>query len=120
MTQTLQAVYILTIGIAPLFWARVSGYYGRRPTYLVSLPLYVLGSISVALSQNVAQLFGTRVLQGVGASSVLAVGAGSIGDVFKPTERGRAMGLVSLDRVIRLLMWFANARPPVSYTEVLY
>lgn len=31
--------------------------------------------------------------QGFGASSVLAVGAGSIGDIYKPTERGRAMGV---------------------------
>ncbi|GJJ08853.1 hypothetical protein Clacol_003073 [Clathrus columnatus] len=35
----------------------------------------------------------SRDLKGTGASSVLAVGAGSIGDIYKPTERGRAMGL---------------------------
>jgi hypothetical protein len=38
-----------------------------------------------------------------GSSSVLAVGAGSVGDIYRPTERATAMGWyysgVSLDRV---------------------
>jgi MFS family permease len=31
--------------------------------------------------------------QAIGSSSVLSVGAGSIGDIYRPTERGRAMGV---------------------------
>ena len=36
----------------------------------------------------------------MGASSVLSVGAGSIGDIYRPTERGRAMGLYLVVREI--------------------
>lgn len=32
-------------------------------------------------------------VQGIGASSVLSVGAGSIGDIYLPTECGKAMAL---------------------------
>jgi MFS family permease len=74
----------------------------------------VAGSIGVAESRSLVALIITRSIQvrslilglllcfclsdscchqGIGASSVLAVGAGSIGDIYRPTERGRAMGI---------------------------
>ncbi|EJU03028.1 MFS general substrate transporter [Dacryopinax primogenitus] len=88
------AIYLVTIGVAPLAWAPYARFYGRKPIYLVSLPLFCVGSMGVALSQSLVQLIVTRILQGIGASSVLSVGAGSIGDIYRPTERGRAMGLM--------------------------
>ncbi|WVQ95702.1 hypothetical protein IAU59_002801 [Kwoniella sp. CBS 9459] len=85
------AVFILVIGIAPVLWSPYAGFYGRKPVYLASMPIMVIASIGVALCHNVAALIGTRVLQGIGSSCFLAVGAGSIGDIYRPTERARAM-----------------------------
>ncbi|KAL7422665.1 hypothetical protein Q5752_001956 [Cryptotrichosporon argae] len=85
------AVFILTIGLAPVVWSTLSGFYGRRPVYLVSLPVMVVASIGVAVSRNVTELIVTRVLQGIGSSAVLSVGAGTIGDIYRPTERANAM-----------------------------
>ncbi|SCZ90003.1 BZ3500_MvSof-1268-A1-R1_Chr1-3g01717 [Microbotryum saponariae] len=85
------AVYIFTIGAMPLAWAPYSGLYGRRPIYLCSLPIFALGSMGVALSDNLATLIVTRTIQGVGSSAVLSVGAGSIGDIYQRQERGTAM-----------------------------
>ncbi|GAA5876347.1 hypothetical protein JCM8547_008889 [Rhodosporidiobolus lusitaniae] len=90
------AIYILVIGIAPLAWAPYAGVYGRRPIYVISLPIFVLGSMGVALSNSLAALIVTRVIQAVGSCSVLSVGAGTIGDLYKRTERGSAMGLFYL------------------------
>ncbi|SCV68223.1 BQ2448_344 [Microbotryum intermedium] len=86
------AVYIFTIGAMPLAWAPYSGLYGRRPIYLCSLPIFALGSMGVALSDNLATLIVTRTIQGIGSSAVLSVGAGSIGDIYQRQERGTAMG----------------------------
>ncbi|KZO96853.1 MFS general substrate transporter, partial [Calocera viscosa TUFC12733] len=88
------AIYLVTIGVAPLAWAPYARFYGRKLVYLVSLPLFCVGSLGVALSGSLVGLIVTRILQGIGASSVLSVGAGSIGDIYRPTERGRAMGLM--------------------------
>ncbi|KAK8850375.1 hypothetical protein IAR55_004293 [Kwoniella newhampshirensis] len=85
------AVYIVTIGIAPVVWSPFAGFYGRKPVYLASMPIMVVASIGVALSNSVGALIGTRILQGIGSSCFLSVGAGSIGDIYRPTERGRAM-----------------------------
>jgi MFS family permease len=86
------AIFIVVIGVAPIIWSPLSGFYGRKPVYLASMPITIAGSIGVALSRNVGDIIGTRVLQGIGSSAVLAVGAGTIGDIFRPTERANAMG----------------------------
>lgn len=77
------AIFLLIIGFAPIIWSPLSGFYGRKPIYLASMPITIAGSIGVALSRNVGDLIGTRVLQGMGSSCVLAVGAGTIGDIYR-------------------------------------
>ncbi|KAJ7583515.1 MFS general substrate transporter [Mycena floridula] len=86
------AVYLVVIAISPLGWSSCATFYGRRPVYLLSIPIFVGASIGVAESRTLTQLMITRILQGIGSSSVLSVGAGSIGDIYRPTERGGAMG----------------------------
>ncbi|KAF8584881.1 MFS general substrate transporter [Ramaria rubella] len=87
------AIYLMIVGVAPLGWSPYSTFYGRQRIYLISLPIFIAGSISVAESTSLGVLILTRTIQGIGASSVLAVGAGSIGDIYKPTQRGGAMGV---------------------------
>ncbi|KAF8590676.1 MFS general substrate transporter [Ramaria rubella] len=87
------AVYLVVLGVAPLAWSPYSTMYGRQKIYLISFPVFIAGSIGVAESRSLVVLIMTRIIQGVGSSSVLAVGAGSIGDIYRPTERGRAMGI---------------------------
>lgn len=49
--------------------------------------------MGTALSQSLAALIVTRILQAFGSSPVLSVGAGTIGDLYSKHERGTAMGL---------------------------
>ncbi|KAJ7496990.1 MFS general substrate transporter [Mycena latifolia] len=86
----------LSIGGAALgsmVFATYSGYYGRRPMYLCGLPLLCLGSIGVALSRTIPELMVFRFIQAFGTSGGIAVGGGVIGDIYKLTERGTAMGV---------------------------
>ena len=66
------AIFLVTIGAAPLIWSPLSGFYGRKPVYLISMPIHVAASIGVGRSQNVGALIGTRILQGIGGSSVVS------------------------------------------------
>ncbi|KDQ59898.1 hypothetical protein JAAARDRAFT_126502 [Jaapia argillacea MUCL 33604] len=84
---------ILAAAVGSLIWATYSGYYGRRPIYLASLPIYCFGSLGVAVAHTVPELMAWRVIQSLGASSALSVGAGVIGDIYKLEERGAAMGV---------------------------
>ncbi|POY75477.1 putative Fructokinase [Rhodotorula taiwanensis] len=90
------AVFILAIGLFPLIWAPYSGVYGRRPIFLISLPIFALGCLGTALSKSLAALIVTRIIQALGSSPVLSIGAGTISDLYPKHERGTAMGLFYL------------------------
>ena len=66
---------------------------GRRPAYLCTLPVLVIGSAGVVASKTIPSLLFWRFLQSMGASPSSVLGAGVIGDIFKLEERGRAMGV---------------------------
>ncbi|KAF9548020.1 hypothetical protein EC957_007303 [Mortierella hygrophila] len=94
------SVYVLGMGIMPVFWASLCDYLGRRPIYLISMFIFILGSIFAALAHNIWVFFFMRFIQAVGSSSVLAVGGGSLSDVFHSSERGSAFGLYYLGPLI--------------------
>ncbi|KAK7437130.1 hypothetical protein VKT23_018753 [Stygiomarasmius scandens] len=85
------AVFAACIGA--LFGATYSGFYGRKPVYLCSLPLLIVGSIGVALSPSISSLMIWRFFQTMGGAPGLSVGAGVIGDIYRLEERGTAMGV---------------------------
>lgn len=66
---------------------------GRRTVYLFSLPLLFIGSVGVALANNIPELMTWRFVQAFGAAPGLSVGAGVIGDIYRLEERGSAMGI---------------------------
>jgi multidrug resistance protein len=88
------------MGIMPIFWASLCDYLGRRPIYLISMFIFILGSIFAAIARNIWVFFFMRLIQAVGSSSVLAVGGGSLGDVFHSSERGTAFGLYYLGPLV--------------------
>ncbi|KAF8927900.1 hypothetical protein BGZ47_001907 [Haplosporangium gracile] len=94
------SVYVLGMGIMPVFWASLCDYFGRRPIYLISMFIFILGSIFAAIARNIWVFFIMRFIQAVGSSSVLAVGGGSLSDVFHSSERGSAFGLYYLGPLV--------------------
>ncbi|KAI1315665.1 hypothetical protein EDD11_000558 [Mortierella claussenii] len=84
----------------PVFWASLCDYYGRRPIYLVSMMIFILGSLLAAISRNIWVFFVMRAIQAFGSSSVLSVGGGSLSDIFHSGERGSAFGLFYLGPLI--------------------
>ncbi|KAI0823840.1 MFS general substrate transporter [Trametes gibbosa] len=84
---------LITASAGSLMWATYSGSYGRRTIFLLSLPCLCIGSAGVAMSQTIPVLMFWRVVQALGASSGMSVGAGAIGDIYRLEERGSAMGI---------------------------
>ena len=96
ITNMNAAVYMLSMGIFPLFWSSFSETSGRRTIYIVSFGLFVLFGALAAVSTNMAMLIVFRTFSGGAAASVQAVGAGTIADIWEVKERGRAMGIFYL------------------------
>ena len=86
---------MLFVAIIPSFWGSFADTYGRRPIYLICLVAFVLGCTGLAQTRNFSMLVSLRVLQAVGSSALVAVGAGTIGDITSREERGTYMGTYS-------------------------
>ena len=96
ITNLAVALYMLAMGIFPLWWSSLSEQFGRRSIYIISYVLFVVFSILAAVSTNIGMLIAMRLLNGGAAASVQAVGAGTIADIWEPRERGKAMSLFYL------------------------
>jgi EmrB/QacA subfamily drug resistance transporter len=77
---------ISTTVVTPLF-GKLSDIYGRRRMMLVSIGVFVLGSVACALAPSMEALIVGRVLQGVGGGGILPLAQTVIADLLSPRER---------------------------------
>src|ERR1700729_4307115 len=66
--QTL-SIYLFAFALMTLFYGTLSDSFGRRPVVLVSMIVYVLGSIGCGLSRSLEWLLFFRLLQGLSAGA---------------------------------------------------
>lgn len=93
-------LYVLSLGIFPIWWSSISEQFGRRAVYVISFTMYTGFLVGCAMSSSIGMLMGFRILSGAGAAAVQAVGAGTIGDIYINTERGTAMGYFYLGPLV--------------------
>ncbi|KAI0842538.1 MFS general substrate transporter [Hypoxylon sp. FL0890] len=86
------ALYMLFMGLSPIFWGPLSQVYGRRIVTIITAVGFLACSIGTALSPNLAAFFVFRLLTAFEGTSFILVGASVIGDMYRPTERGTATG----------------------------
>jgi EmrB/QacA subfamily drug resistance transporter len=77
---------ISTTVVTPLF-GKLSDIYGRRRMMLVSISVFILGSVACALAPSMEALIVGRVLQGVGGGGILPLAQTVIADLLSPRER---------------------------------
>lgn len=87
------SLFILILGLMPLFWSAISEVKGRKIIYLSSLSLFILATIGVALSRSIKLVIGFRCIQAAGASAAITLGAATLADIYDPAVRGKKMGI---------------------------
>ena len=88
------SIYILFNLIGISLMAKLSDTYGRRRVYILAVAIFGLGSLIVALSQDVTWLLVGRAVQGFGSSGIFPVAIAVVGDIYPVEKRGRALGLI--------------------------
>jgi len=88
------SIYVLANLVGISLMAKLSDLYGRRRIYMLSLTIFAIGSLIVALSHNFNILLAGRAVQGFGASGIFPVASAVVGDIYPPEKRGRALGLI--------------------------
>ncbi|KAF2429754.1 MFS general substrate transporter [Tothia fuscella] len=87
------SVYVLGFAFGPLVIAPLSEMYGRLPLYHSCNILFFVFNIACAVSGNISQLIVFRFLAGSTGSAPLALGGGTIADLFPRDQRATAMAI---------------------------
>ena len=65
--------YMAVATVAPTLVGDAADVLGRRPVYVITLSLYVVANIAIALSKSYSALVGLRVLQALAISGMLPI-----------------------------------------------
>ncbi|WP_228001353.1 MDR family MFS transporter [Nocardia australiensis] len=79
-------------------WATVR--FGPKTMWIVSLLLFITGSVLCGMAWNISSLIAFRVLQGFGAGMILPIGQTMLARAAGPARMGRVMSAVSVPAMI--------------------
>ena len=88
------SAFLVAATVTVPLYGKLSDLYGRRRMFVVSISIFLLGSLLCGLAQSMGQLIAFRALQGVGAGGLLPLAQAAIADLFSPRERGRYQGYI--------------------------
>ena len=87
--------YVLVVGVLPIAMGRLGDIFGRRKLYLAGLLVFILASVACGAARSIHELVAFRVLQGVGAATMMPGTLAIITQAFPPQQRGLAIGIWS-------------------------
>lgn len=86
--------YLIIITGCLLLMGRLSDLFGLRRIYLTGYLTFTLGSALCSFSPTIYFLIGSRMLQGLGASALMANGPAILTTAYPDHERGKALGIL--------------------------
>lgn len=89
------SVYLLTSTTTVPIYGKLSDLYGRKPVYVISMLLFLAGSILCGRAHSMEQLIAFRAVQGIGAGGVLPLAFTIVGELFNLEQRARLQGFFS-------------------------
>lgn len=90
------SAYILAYTAVTPIWGSVANIWGRKPIILISLAIFLEGSLLCALAPRMEALIAGRVIQGLGGSGMGIIVNIIISDMFSLRERGLYLAIVSI------------------------
>jgi len=88
LSWVITAYLLASTAVAPVF-GTLSDIYGRRAMIIVSLSLFIAGSVFCAIAPSITILILARGLQGLGGGGILPIVQTVISDLVTPRERGQ-------------------------------
>ncbi len=87
--------YLLTQAVTIPIYGRLADIYGRKRMLLISVGLFLLGSVMCGFAGGMVSLIVFRVVQGTGAGGLVPLAQTVVGDLYTPVERARLQGYLS-------------------------
>lgn len=85
--------YLLAMTGLFVFFGKASEYTGKVKLFVAGWAIFTLSSLACGFAPGLDALIAFRIVQGIGASMLSAVGGALIFEAFPHQERGKAMGL---------------------------
>jgi EmrB/QacA subfamily drug resistance transporter len=89
------SAYLLTSTVTVPIYGKLADLFGRKPVFLASIVVFLIGSMLCGQSQTMEQLIAFRLLQGLGAGGVLPINQTILGDLYPLEQRARITGVFS-------------------------
>jgi EmrB/QacA subfamily drug resistance transporter len=96
--------FLLATGALLLTFGRLGDIVGYKRVYMAGFIIFTLAGALCGLSQSMAELIGLRVVQGLGAGMIQAIGPAIVTATFSPQERGKALGLNGMSVAVGLAL----------------
>ncbi len=85
--------YLITATVSTPIYGKLGDIFGRRPLFLIAIAIFVVGSVTTGLANNMFELAGYRALQGLGAGGLFSLALTILADIVPPRERARYQGM---------------------------
>ncbi len=95
-TQFTLTAFFVAFGVSQLVYGPLSDQFGRKPPLYVGLAIFLLGTLGCALAPTIGALVAARLVQGVGAATVMVVPRAIIRDLHTGPAATRLMAMVML------------------------
>lgn len=89
------SMYMLTSTTTVPIYGKLSDVFGRKRVYMISMALFLAGSLLCGQARSMEQLIFFRAMQGIGAGGVLPLAFTIIAELFDLEMRARMQGLFS-------------------------
>jgi MFS family permease len=90
------SIYLLATAFGPVFIGPLSEIYGRKRVLHASNIWFLVWNIACGFANTKEVLIASRFMAGFGASSIYALAGGVLGDIWRPDQRGRSLGIYLL------------------------
>lgn len=90
------AAYLLTSTVTVPLYGKLCDRWGRKPTYLLGIALFLGGSIACGAAWSMPLLIAARMVQGAGAGAIIPTTMTLFGDLYPAEQRARLQGIFSL------------------------
>ncbi|MEV0825040.1 MFS transporter [Nonomuraea rubra] len=85
--------YLICMAASTPIWGKLGDLYGRKTVYMAAIVVFLLGSGLSGAAQDMIQLVGFRMVQGLGAGGLMTGALALIGELVPPRHSGKLMGL---------------------------